>query len=145
MSSRRRALEKKYGLCDGEYAALLETGSATCWICKEPESVKGRSLAIDHDHETGAVRGLLCTRCNQVVGRMNDDPELLRSAAAYLDQHRASYSDACTHSECKALPILERLTAPDGVFESRDGWTRFHYTCANGHTWLCGWSTRGAR
>ncbi len=43
-----------------------------------------RRLSIDHDHNTGDIRGLLCHNCNVAIGHLNDDPELLDAAAGYL-------------------------------------------------------------
>ncbi len=60
-----------------------------CAICGLPETrvVKGKlnRLAVDHDHTTGRVRGLLCFRCNTCLGRFEDNVELLRAAEAYLE------------------------------------------------------------
>lgn len=59
-----------------------------CAICREEETATARgrvrSLAVDHDHETGAVRGLLCSRCNTALGLFRDNPALLLEAIAYL-------------------------------------------------------------
>jgi hypothetical protein len=63
-----------------------------CAICGTTENPGGRSRAgvfhIDHDHETGRVRGLLCSRCNTALGYMDDDPTKLRDAADYLERWR---------------------------------------------------------
>jgi hypothetical protein len=75
-------------MADYEYQALVESQGGLCAICREPETaMRGgviRPLCIDHDHETGVVRGLLCSRCNTAVGLMLDDPDRLREAVAYL-------------------------------------------------------------
>lgn len=62
--------------------AMAEVQGGLCAICHEPPL--NRRLAVDHDHETGAVRGLLCTACNTTLGRFNDDPNRFEAAAAYL-------------------------------------------------------------
>ena len=55
-----------------------------CNICKNPESHKQRSLALDHDHITGKVRGFLCTNCNLGMGLFKDNIEILNNAIEYL-------------------------------------------------------------
>jgi hypothetical protein len=82
-----RAIEKTYGLTIRQYNELLRLQGGACAICgKVPRS---RRLAVDHDHVTGEVRGLLCASgdfgCNKGLGYFNDDVELLRRAVAYLD------------------------------------------------------------
>jgi hypothetical protein len=86
----RTILLRQYGLTDDDYAALLTSQDGVCAICGTNDPGRGnggqrRHFSIDHDHLTGRVRGLLCDRCNRVLGRMDDSPELLRKAAMYLE------------------------------------------------------------
>lgn len=80
----------RYGLTVDEYHKLSEAQGNVCAICKRPETVRDprtdtlRSLAVDHCHSTGRVRALLCSLCNTAIGKMNDDPDRLEAAAAYL-------------------------------------------------------------
>jgi hypothetical protein len=78
--SRRGMLRRKYGLDTDGYEALLEWSNGGCAICgaKTP-------LAVDHDHATGALRGLLCRHCNTGLGQFRDRIDLLRIAIAYLE------------------------------------------------------------
>lgn len=69
-----------YGLEPEEYDRLLADQGGVCAICREP----GLKLVVDHDHQTGAVRGLLCADCNIGIGRLKDNPGYLRAAAEYL-------------------------------------------------------------
>lgn len=78
---------KTYGLDPATFARLVERQQNHCAICDEDFDFCIRH--IDHDHETGQVRGLLCPRCNTTIGRANDDPALLRAMAAYIERHRA--------------------------------------------------------
>lgn len=80
----RAAVAKTYGLGDGDYEALYRAQSGRCAICwARPRS---KRLAVDHDHKTGAVRGLLCSRCNHdLLGAAHDDVAILRRAVAYLE------------------------------------------------------------
>lgn len=76
----------RYGITDEQYQQLLAEQNFVCAICGKEERVEGRSLAVDHDHETNLIRGLLCNRCNRALGLFNDDPELLKKAFEYLDR-----------------------------------------------------------
>lgn len=80
---RRRDLRRNYGIEVEEYDAMLVAQNGVCAICEQP-CVSGRRLAVDHDHRTNRVRGLLCSRCNQGLGLFGDDPERMRAAIAYL-------------------------------------------------------------
>lgn len=78
----RRGL-KKYDLTPEGYTAMLNKQGGACAICRFSCSM-GRRLSVDHCHTTGAVRGLLCGGCNVAIGRLKDDPALLKAAIAYL-------------------------------------------------------------
>jgi hypothetical protein len=67
------------------YLEMLAGQNGLCAICCRPPGKK--SLAPDHDHQTGKVRALLCSKCNCGLGCLNDDSGLLRRAAEYLDRH----------------------------------------------------------
>ena len=75
-------LQRVYGLTVADYNALLERQGGGCAICGQPRN--SHRLAVDHDHATGRVRGLLCAPCNHAIGSLRDRPDLLRSAIAYL-------------------------------------------------------------
>lgn len=79
-------LARHYGLTSIQYDAMLTAQQGACAICLQPERGT-RRLAVDHDHATGAVRGLLCASCNTAIGHMRDDPQRLRNAANYLLTH----------------------------------------------------------
>lgn len=80
---RRRNLLWRHGLTEEEYEAKLFDQSGVCMICLKPDE-KGRRLYVDHNHETGKIRGLLCLRCNVGLGSFRDADELLDRAADYL-------------------------------------------------------------
>lgn len=79
-------LRWKYGIGPVEYEAMLVAQNGVCAICKQPEHRNGtKYLCVDHSHVTGNIRGLLCHLCNSGIGKLNDDPNLLRAAASYLE------------------------------------------------------------
>ena len=82
-TSRRR---RSYGLEPEQYAALLEDQHGTCAVCREQPT--GRGLHVDHDHETGEIRGLLCHNCNTALGLFKDNMLILTAAMAYLSVAR---------------------------------------------------------
>ena len=73
-----------------DYEELLEQQQGVCAICGQSETSRNqwgaKQLAVDHNHQTGDVRGLLCFKCNTALGRFNDDPALLQKAIDYLTQ-----------------------------------------------------------
>lgn len=77
----------KYGITSSDYQSMIDAQRGLCAICKKP-SVKG--LVIDHDHNTGAVRQLLCYPCNSALGFLRDDIKLALAAADYLIRHSAA-------------------------------------------------------
>lgn len=76
-------LRRRYNLSLKEYEAMLAGQNGLCKICGRPDP-KGRKLHVDHDHNTGAVRGLLCQGCNFGLGGFQDNPELLLEAVKYI-------------------------------------------------------------
>jgi hypothetical protein len=73
--------DRKYGLQPNEYAELLFLQGGVCAICGEDSDKK---LVVDHDHDSGQVRGLLCGRCNHGLGMLGDNVEGVRRALDYL-------------------------------------------------------------
>lgn len=96
-AKRRRAdlvrQERRYGLPEGGYQQMYDAQGGLCAICGKPETKMTttgavRLLCVDHDHETGLVRQLLCAACNTGLGYFKDDPEALASASAYTERWR---------------------------------------------------------
>lgn len=77
-------LRKKYGITRAQYIAMNQAQGGLCAICGSECSTR---LAVDHDHQTGVVRGLLCRRCNIGIGFFRDRPDLALAAARYLTTH----------------------------------------------------------
>lgn len=79
-----RVLKYRYGLTLVAYAELLKKQNGFCAICKGNRSKIKRKLSVDHCHNTGKVRGLLCHICNSGIGLFNDKTDLLKQAYEYL-------------------------------------------------------------
>jgi len=86
-------LKRSYGITQAQYEEMLAEQGGGCAICGTDvfgDNQHGSmSAAVDHDHDTGVVRGLLCRECNTTLGRMKDNPELLRRAADYIEMESA--------------------------------------------------------
>lgn len=86
---------RKRGLVDftqDDYDRMLKEQDGKCAICDVAECTTGRAFAADHNHLTGKVRGLLCAKCNYLLGRVKDDPTLLMKAATYLLERNGEQS-----------------------------------------------------
>ena len=82
-AAHERRVQSTYGLQPGDYDRLYEAQGGRCAICGVGRG-KSKKLAVDHDHETGEVRGLLDTNCNRAIGLYRDDPETFLKFARYL-------------------------------------------------------------
>ena len=88
-------LRQKYGITTEQYNFMLQTQGGVCAICGTDEAGGRRSgrggalehFFIDHDHNTGKVRGLLCNNCNRVLGFVDDNTEILTRMVEYLTNH----------------------------------------------------------
>lgn len=93
---RNRAREKRYGLSDEQFRAMLEEQDSRCAVCGVTVCPKNGTLAVDHDHTCcpgrfscgECVRGLVCSPCNVGMGYFADNPERLEAAAAYIRSKR---------------------------------------------------------
>lgn len=86
---RKQATYRKarYGINNAIYASLIKGQNYSCATCRRHASVFKRGLVIDHNHDTGVVRGLLCTGCNTALGHVLEKPEVLRALANYLEYY----------------------------------------------------------
>jgi Recombination endonuclease VII len=84
----------KFGITTADYDQMFAAQSGLCAICDKPPTKvsrgnrKATDLAVDHDHDTGVVRGLLCASCNTVLGLLGDDTDRLQAAIGYLEKHK---------------------------------------------------------
>lgn len=81
--NRSMALMRKFGIDSDTYDTMLVEQNGVCAICKR-SCVSGRSLAVDHCHSTGRVRGLLCCNCNRALGLLEDNIEFMGSMLDYM-------------------------------------------------------------
>ena len=82
---KKHHLKAVYGISLEAYEHMLASQSGLCAICKGPP-MSGKTLHVDHDHETDVVRGLLCQRCNLAIGHFQDDTSVLLAAVNYLNR-----------------------------------------------------------
>lgn len=86
-NSRKHYIKNTYGLTEQQYSEMKAACSNKCAICGKSENL-GKILSVDHCHATGKVRNLLCFRCNSVLGKVEEDCDLLAKMISYLELHR---------------------------------------------------------
>ncbi len=79
-----RKLLAKYGITEEEYQSMLAAQDNRCAICNTHTSSLPRRLSVDHCHRTGKIRGLLCLKCNSLLGYAEDNEVILGTAISYL-------------------------------------------------------------
>jgi hypothetical protein len=116
---RERVLRNSFGLTSEDYERMHAEQSGVCAICFRPETMlrwgKNTPLSVDHCHETGKVRGLLCASCNQMIGKAGDSIELLRNAIEYLRRH----SDEPSWDSHTGAPPESGVTKPTAIAADR--------------------------
>ena len=80
-------IKQKFGISVAQYEAMYRAQNGVCGIC-EGLNINGQRLGIDHDHATGKIRDLLCSRCNTAIGLARENPSILIKAAAYIEKHK---------------------------------------------------------
>jgi hypothetical protein len=89
---RSNKLKRKYGMTLGDYNNMLDNQGGGCAICGSDTNFyrPNFSLPVDHDHETDIVRGILCDRCNKVLGHIKDNIEIAQRIVEYLNANSTS-------------------------------------------------------
>lgn len=106
--SRASELKRLYALTSEQYAAMLEFQDGRCAVCNRKPRARDPQLAVDHDHRTGLVRGLLCRVCNyDLLGRYGDDPVFYDRAYIYLTTPPATQALGSMHYIPEAPPQKE--------------------------------------
>lgn len=82
------SLVLQHGIGKDEYDKMYFSQSGCCAICGIHQSELKKRLAVDHDHKTGKIRGLLCSNCNCAIGLLHDEPVVIEMALTYLDTNR---------------------------------------------------------
>lgn len=89
--AKRKIRLSKYGILPIDYNKLYSNQRGVCKICDNPETIKRQgsicSLVVDHCHKTGKVRGLLCNKCNLIIGKLYDNLDIARNIVSYLEQN----------------------------------------------------------
>ena len=83
-NQKRQRLKREYNLTPEQYDDIFIEQGSECLICGVFYKNTKKGLFIDHNHDTGEIRGLLCYKCNMGIGYFNDDPKLLIKASNYL-------------------------------------------------------------
>jgi hypothetical protein len=84
LRSRHNQLKRTFGISIEDYEVLATVQKECCAICDIPQHYLKRSLAVDHDHATGKVRGLLCHHCNLFLGKIEANLDLADRCKKYL-------------------------------------------------------------
>ena len=102
VKAKDRMLRRNFGIGWEQYQQIFEQQSGKCCICGQPEQTKRSAtyrgenlqllLAVDHDHVTGKVRGLLCGTCNRGIGYLRENPVFLAAAIIYLSGGRVIHA-----------------------------------------------------
>jgi hypothetical protein len=88
LKSRAGILRRNYNITIDQYNQMLKDQNECCAICHKHKSLFKKNLAVDHCHKTSKVRGLLCTLCNQSLGSLNEDVNVINNMIKYIEKHK---------------------------------------------------------
>lgn len=99
--NKNRHLQMQYGIGYDEYMRMFSLQCGVCAICGKPETRKIRGvvtkLCVDHDHSTGCIRALLCSRCNAAIGHLNDDVNTATALVEYLKKYKGNDNEMASY------------------------------------------------
>ena len=107
---KERATLRRYGLTYKAYQSMVELQENRCLICGKLGGSKnnfGKQLGVDHKHDNGEIRGLLCYNCNMGLGYFNDSPEYLSNAIKYIN--KSNYPELPDSSTISIMEKLDRF------------------------------------
>ena len=91
--NRNTKLKQTYGITYDDYLEMFNEQDGKCLICERHQKDLTLALAVDHCHDTGMIRGLLCGNCNSGIGNLRDDISLLKKAIEYLESYENKEDD----------------------------------------------------
>ena len=89
--TRASHLRLRFGITEEQYEELLDRHGGLCALCRKSPEDEGKSLAVDHNHKTGEIRGVLCGYCNHRILGRHTDADLLRRMAYYLENGKTGW------------------------------------------------------
>ena len=98
----RNKIRREFGITEDEYNKMLKSQNGVCKICKLSDE---KRLAVDHCHNTGIVRGLLCQKCNTALGLFQENSELLKEAVNYLLATKQVFTTALQPDETEQIHL----------------------------------------
>lgn len=104
-NTRGLLLIRTYGITLAEKEAMVKQQGGRCAICRR----KAKTLGVDHDHDTGFVRGLLCFRCNQALGFFSDSIQFLERAVDYMGEAYCAWDDQSKVEQSLWWPYRGRI------------------------------------
>lgn len=87
--ARNAKYKARFGITLDDFERMEASQGGVCAVCGNPPDAWRTYLCVDHDHDTGVVRELLCDRCNRALGQVQDSVEVLEALIAYLRKHSA--------------------------------------------------------
>ena len=93
LAAREKKYKNRYGMVIKEFNLMFDAQKGCCFICGIHQSKLNQRLHIDHDHETGQIRKLLCLNCNRGLGYFKDSTKSLYKAIAYLKKYKKQFKE----------------------------------------------------